>query len=113
MELFNTGLYDRRARIPTNDRGLVEVTHVRDRHGPVPRADAAQHRADGAVLPRRQRATLDEVLDHYAKGGVHSALQSPFVTGFTLTAGERADLRAFLGALTNPTLATDPRFTPP
>lgn len=49
-------------------------------------------------------ATLEEVVDFYAQGGgrVHSAANvDPFVSGFDLTEQERADLVAFLYALTD------------
>jgi cytochrome c peroxidase len=58
-------------------------------------------------------ATLTAVIDHYEQGGVHSPLQSPFVAGFTLTADERADLMAFMGALTDESLLTNIAYTNP
>jgi cytochrome c peroxidase len=57
--------------------------------------------------------TLDDVLDHYARGGVASATRSPLVTGFTLSAQERADLLAFFASLTDEAMRTDPRFSNP
>jgi cytochrome c peroxidase len=57
--------------------------------------------------------TLDDVLDHYARGGVPSATRSPHVTGFTLSAQDRADLLAFFDSLTDKELLDDPRFASP
>jgi len=112
VRLFNTGLYDvdGQGAYPAGDRGLIEVTGVATDMGrfraPTLRniALTAPYFHDGSA------ATLDAVIDHYAQGGVHSPLQSPFITGFTLSAEERADLIAFLGALTDETIATNPAF---
>ncbi|MET0284539.1 MAG: MbnH family di-heme enzyme [Polyangiales bacterium] len=57
--------------------------------------------------------TLDEVLDHYARGGVASASRSVRITGFELGAEERANLLAFLASLTDEALLADPRFANP
>ncbi len=69
---------------------------------------------DGSV------ATLAEVVELFAAGGrvrletgVASPLQSPLVQGFTATAEEKADLVAFLEALTDEQFLTDPRFSDP
>ena len=70
-------------------------------------------------------ATLDDVLDHYAAGGTVtpegpnagdgrlSPNKSIFVHGFALDETRRAELRAFLEALTDHELLTDPRFSDP
>ena len=57
--------------------------------------------------------TLDDVLDHYARGGAHNPNQSPFVAGFALSADQRADLKAFLNALTDETFLHNPAFANP
>jgi len=46
-------------------------------------------------------ATLEEVVDHFATGGLAQANLSPQIQPFTLTAQEKADLIAFLQALTD------------
>ena len=58
LRFTNTGLYDLdgKGAYPAGDRGLMDMTEQAGGHGPVPRADAAQHRADRAVHARRQRA---------------------------------------------------------
>ena len=45
--------------------------------------------------------------------GAPSPLQSELVQPFSLTAGEKADLVAFLEALTDQQFLTDPRFSNP
>lgn len=79
----------------------------------------APYMHDGSI------ATLDSVLDHYAAGGRtiergphagvgrNNPLKSAFVPGFVLTAAERADLLAFLEALTDRELLEDPRWSDP
>jgi cytochrome c peroxidase len=59
-------------------------------------------------------ATLDAVLDHYAKGGrARGPHTSPLLRGFRFSARERADLIAFLESLTDAELARDPRWSAP
>ena len=67
--------------------------------------------------------SLEDVLDHYAAGGrtIESGPfqgigreypnKSGFVRGFEATPVERADIMAFLHALTDSTFLTDPRFS--
>ena len=66
---------------------------------------------DGSV------ATLEEVIDLYAAGGRGAGVTNPrkseLITGFAITADERADLVAFLGALTDAALLTDPALADP
>ncbi len=58
-------------------------------------------------------ATLEEVVDHYAKGGMPDPDRSPLVRGFTVTEEDKRDLVEFLRSLTDAGLRTDPRFTDP
>jgi cytochrome c peroxidase len=57
--------------------------------------------------------TLEGVLDHYASGGHASRFRSRAVRGFKLSAGERADLLAFLNSLTDERFLADPAFARP
>lgn len=47
-------------------------------------------------------ATLDEVIEHYASGGKVKTNLSPNMIAFNITKQEKADLIAFLNALTSP-----------
>lgn len=63
-------------------------------------------------------ATLEEVIDHYAEGLVHSDTIDPLMRdvdqgGFGWTAQERADLVAFLRSLTDEGFLTDPALGAP
>ena len=113
--LRNTGIYDAdgKGAYPRADPGAIEHTG-RDRDMGAFRiptlrnvALTAPYMHDGS-LP-----TLDAVLDHYARGGHASPWRSPQVRGFVLTAAERTDLLAFLNALTDTALLSDPRYSDP
>ena len=123
----NTGLYnlDGRGAYPLDNTGLFDMTgEVRDMgrfKAPSLRnvAVTAPYMHDGSV------PTLEDVIANYERGGrliVEGAqagdgrlspFKSEFITGFELTAAERADLLAFLDALTDETVLTDPRFASP
>ncbi|MCB0698404.1 MAG: c-type cytochrome [Chitinophagales bacterium] len=62
--------------------------------------------------------TLEEVIDHYNSGVKESPSLDPAIrptmsTGLRLSAQDKADLIAFLKTLTDPTIATDERFSDP
>ncbi|MCB9615612.1 MAG: di-heme enzyme [Sandaracinus sp.] len=123
----NNGLYDvdGRGAYPATNTGLYEHTAEPRDMGrfkpPTLRnvALTAPYMHDGSL------ATLDDVLDHYAAGGTvttegpnagdgrTSPNKSLFVHGFTLDEGLRADLHAFLEALTDEGVRTNPRFSDP
>jgi cytochrome c peroxidase len=60
-------------------------------------------------------ATLAEVIDHYAAGGRVPNIRnrSSLASGFELGDGEKADLIAFLGSLTDGEMLRDPRWRDP
>lgn len=60
-----------------------------------------------------QMATLEEVVSHYNAGGQPNPNADPLIRPLGLSAQEEADLVAFLKALTDPTVATNPAFGPP
>ena len=123
----NTGLYniDGKGAYPADNTGLFDMTGDRRDMGrfkaPSLRnvAVTAPYMHDGSV------ATLAEVIAHYERGGRLiddgplagdgrlSPFKSEFVSGFALSAEERADLIAFLQSLTDPTVLTDERFANP
>jgi cytochrome c peroxidase len=118
----NIGLYDvdGQGAYPPGGTGLTALTFLPEDMGkfrtPPLRnvAVTAPFMHDGSV------ATLSEVVDLFAAGGrvrqltgVPSPIQSDLVRPFTLAAGEKADLLAFLEALTDETFLTDPRFSNP
>lgn len=127
IAFFNDGLYNvgGTGDYPAIDQGLFELTQNpadRGRFKPPTLRNVtltAPYMHDGSI------ATLDEVIRIYERGGQlittgpnagdgkTNPNKSPFVAGFTLTDQERADLLAFLDALTDPDFVTDPRFADP
>lgn len=123
----NTGLYniDGNGSYPPDNTGIYDVTGGRRDMGrfraPTLRnvAVTAPYMHDGSI------ETLSGVLDHYARGGRRvfdgpnagdgrlSPFKSPFVRGFELTPQERADVLAFLQALTDESVLQDARYGDP
>jgi cytochrome c peroxidase len=104
----NTGLHaDDAERV---DRGLADVTRRGSDMGkfriPTLRnvALTAPYMHDGSL------ATLEEVIDHYARGGGGTAHQDRRIHPFALSPAERGDLVAFLHSLTDREFIDDPRF---
>lgn len=60
-----------------------------------------------------QLATLEEVIAHYNEGGQPNPNADPLIRPLDLTEQEQADLLAFLNALTDETVATNPAWSAP
>jgi len=123
----NTGLYnvDGEGAYPAGNTGLHDVTgRTRDMgrfRAPTLRniGMTAPYMHDGSI------ATLDEVIDHYARAGrslgegpfrgdgSRNPYKSEFIVGFSLAEPERADLLAFLHALTDTGVLNDPAWSDP
>jgi cytochrome c peroxidase len=112
IEFHNTGLYNPYAAPNT---GIYEFTHnpadIGKFKAPTLRniAVTAPYMHDGSI------GTLEEVIDHYAAGGrAHdNPNKDQLVQGFPLSKEQRADLVAFLRALTDEELLHDKRFSNP
>jgi len=123
----NDALYnlDGRGAYPADNTGLYAFTGDPADMGrfkaPTLRniALTAPYMHDGSI------ATLEEVIEHYARGGrriesgpnagdgKQSPLKSELITGFDLSAGEMSDLLAFLHSLTDETFIHDERLADP
>ncbi len=123
----NTGLYniDDAGAYPSDNTGLYDMTGQRRDMGrfkaPTLRniAVTAPYMHDGSVL------TLDDAISHYARGGRlleegaysgdgrRNPFKSEFIRGFELSDDERQALLAFLDALSDETVLSDPRFSNP
>ena len=123
----NTGLYmlDPQGAYPPGGQGIYEVTADPNDMGrfkaPSLRniARTAPYMHDGSI------ATLEAVVDHYARGGRRirqgplagdgsmNPLKSTFVPGFVLSDQEKQDLVAFLEALTDEEFLTNPAHSNP
>lgn len=130
---INNGLYnlDSEGSYPSGNEGLFDITDDPADKGkfkpPSLRnvAVTAPYMHDGSI------ATLEEVVDHYARGGRlvpegttingqevsgdgrENPNKSSFLNGFELSEQENQDLVAFLRALTDEDLLTDPAFSSP
>lgn len=124
---FNTGLYnvDNANGYPAQDNGLRAATGKAEDDGrfKVPSlrniAITAPYMHEGSV------ASLPEVLDIYMRGGrqistgpnsgdgAKNTNKSKLIKGFTLSGTERKQLLAFLYALTDSTLSSNPVFQNP
>ncbi|MGB8223952.1 MAG: MbnH family di-heme enzyme [Polyangiales bacterium] len=124
---MNNGLYnlDAEGSYPPGNQGLFEMTGDQADKGrfkpPSLRniAVTAPYMHDGSI------ATLEEVIDHYARGGrliesgpnagdgKDNPNKSVFVTGFVISDQEKQDLLAFLRALTDDELMTNPAYGDP
>lgn len=126
-EFHNNGLYNigGTGDYPLDNRGLWEFTQ---RPADMGRFRAptlrnieltAPYMHDGSI------ATLEEVLDHYSRGGrliaagplagdgAKSPFKSELIVGFSLTAQEKQDVIAFFQSLTDWEFLCDPRFADP
>ncbi len=115
LVFHNTGLYDidGHGAYPAIDRGLVDITRRTADMGrfraPTLRniAVTAPYMHDGSV------PTLEAAIAHYATGGRPSPYRSDRVRGFLMSAGDKADLVAFLESLTDRGFLTNPAFAAP
>ena len=113
----NEGLYD--MTFDPADKGKFKPPSLRNI------AVTAPYMHDGSI------ATLEEVIDHYARGGRlvpegtlingqdvsgdggDNPNKSAFIQGFSLSEQERQDLLAFLRALTDEEFLTNPAYSDP
>jgi cytochrome c peroxidase len=108
----NNGLYDvdGRGGYPAGDRGLIEVTHRAADMGKFRVPTLRNVALTGPYMHDGSLATLQQVVDHYARGARRNPRQDPRLRPLFLTPGERADLVAFLQSLTDREFIDDPRF---
>jgi cytochrome c peroxidase len=83
----------------TGDLGKFKVPGLRNV------AVSAPYMHDGSL------ATLEDVIDQYARGGNGNAGTDPTIAALALSADDRADLLAFLRALTDASFLSDPKWS--
>lgn len=124
---FNTGLYnvDGEGSYPPSDQGLYQLTFDPDHRGFFRPPSLRNVAVTGPYLHDGSIETLREVVETYAAGGRvvedgpwagdgrTNPLKSGLVRPFLATDDEIDAVVAFLGSLTDPTFATDPRFANP
>lgn len=123
----NTGLYDvdGQGSYPLGNQGLIEITFEPADMGKFRAQTLRNIAVTGPYMHDGSVATLADVLAIYERGGrliedgpnagdgAGNPHKSGFVSGFVLTEQERADLLAFLEALTDDEFLSDPRFADP
>ncbi len=123
----NTALYnlDGLGAYPRESRGLIDVSGRPADMGRFKAPSLRNIAVTGPYMHDGSIATLEEVIEHYARGGrkvesgphagdgAKSPLKSEFLHGFLVSDAEKADLVHFLESLTDETFLSDPRFTDP
>ena len=123
----NNGLYNigPNGGYPPDNTGLHDLTGERRDMGRFKAPTLRNITVTAPYMHDGSLATLDDVLDHYLAGGrtieegpyagdgSRNPYKSIFVREFELTAQEREDLLAFLNALTDRTVLTDPAYANP
>ncbi len=127
VAFHNNGLYNLgdEGAYPPGNQGLYELTGVESDRGRFRAPTLRNIAVTGPYMHDGSIETLEEVIDHYAAGGrtiddgayagvgADNPHKSSFVSGFLLTDDEKADLLAFLEALTDETFLDDPRHRDP
>jgi cytochrome c peroxidase len=127
LPFFNTGLYniDGAGGYPARNAGLFERTGDPRDMGRFRTPSLRNLAFTFPYMHDGSASTLGDVIDHYARGGRlipigplagdgrTSPLKDPRITGFALSPGDRADLVAFLQALSDSAFVRDRRFANP
>jgi cytochrome c peroxidase len=123
----NNGLYNvgGSGLYPDGNGGLFEETGLLEDSGKFKAPTLRNIELTAPYMHDGSLATLDDVIDHYARGGTltesgpnagdgrDNPFKSEFIVGFQLTEQEREDLKAFLRALTDHDLIDDPAVRAP
>jgi cytochrome c peroxidase len=123
----NTGLYniDGEGAYPADNTGLYDMTGTRRDMGRFKAPTLRNIVITAPYMHDGSAATLEEVIEHYARGGRlieegpnagdgrRNPFKSEFIRGFVLSDNERDDLIAFLNSLTDESLLTDSRWSNP
>lgn len=127
LPFHNTGLYDvdGEGGYPAHDPGVLEVTLRPEDMGRFRAPSLRNVAVTAPYFHDGSAATLEEVIDHYARGGrliedgpyagdgALSPLKNELVRGFPIVERERRAILAFLEALTDEPLLEDPRYRNP
>ncbi len=127
QEFFNNGLYNigGTGSYPARNGGLFETSGVAADMGRMKVPSLRNVALTFPYMHDGSLSTLEDVIEHYARGGRNVALGpnagdgrlNPFkdgrLRGFALTPQLRTDLLAFLHSLTDSSVVTDLRFSNP
>lgn len=123
----NTGLYNigGTGAFPEPNRGVYELTQLVKDMGKFRAPSLRNVEVTGPYMHDGSIETLEQVLEFYAAGGRNitsgphagdgraNPNKNDFINQIALTAGDRADLLAFLKTLTDHELLTNPKLSDP
>jgi len=127
LPFHNNGLYnvDGHGGYPKRDRGVFDVTGKPEDMGKFRSPSLRNVAVTAPYFHDGSAATLEEVLEHYMRGGrlieegpnagdgAESPRKNAFIREFMLREYEKEAIIAFLKALTDEPLLHDPRFSDP
>jgi cytochrome c peroxidase len=111
--LTNDGFFNNGSYIDGGDEGRKLVTARPGDLGKFKVPGLRNIAVTGPYMHDGSVATLREVLERYAAGGLGHASTDPQIGALTLTSRDFDDLLAFFDALTDPQFLSDPRFAAP
>lgn len=85
---------------PSRDPGRYVVSGDKDDYGAFKTPSLRNVALTSPYMHDGSRATLEDVVEFYAKGGIPNENLDPGILPLKLTAGDKADLVEFLRALT-------------
>lgn len=110
---FNNGLQPAQTLKDFKDIGRGKVTGV-EKHNGFFRAPTLRNWAYSApFMHNGSLATMEEVLDHYASGGVYSPNKDPLLDDIEMTPESKEDLLAFLQTLNDEEFINNEKFKSP
>jgi len=107
---FNNGLDEGPL---ASDPGLFIVTHRNADRGRFRAPTLRNIAVTSPYMHDGRFASLDAVIDHYARGGTPGPNRDRLVCGFSITPEEKRDLIAFLESLTDEGFLKNPCFSDP
>jgi cytochrome c peroxidase len=127
VAFHNNGLYNigGTGAYPPGNQGVYDVTGVLDDTGRFKAPSLRNIAVTGPYMHDGSIETLEEVIDHYARGGrlieegeyagdgKENPFKSELVTGFAITEQEKQDVINFLDALTDEEFLSNPNYSDP
>ena len=111
--LTNEGFFNNGSATDGGDSGRQMVTNRTGDAGKFKGPGLRNVEVSAPYMHDGSLATLEDVVDHYARGGNGHPATDPAIEPLGLSAAEKSDLVVFLRALTDRSFLADPRWTPP
>ena len=110
--LTNDGFFNDGSFVAGGDPGRMAITGRSGDLGKFKVPGLRNVAVTGPYMHDGSLATLEEVVEQYARGGRGGPNTDPAIAPLALTTAEKADLVAFLRALTDEVFLADPRYRP-